>query len=138
MSQERWNELAILYMSIKKAMVEKLDHAILISTFAANNVRRVIFKNICRFSAATCWVSGVCEVYSGEMVSVTLYLPTLSPLYLSLPVLTSSHCLSPSSSPFLRPRYPPCFVSLPRVIYPGYNRFRPNGMVGLGSEWWQG
>ena len=42
MSQERPNGLAML--SIEKAMVEKLNYASLISTFAAKNARRVIFK----------------------------------------------------------------------------------------------
>ena len=42
MSQERLNGLAML--SIEKNMIEKLDYVSLISTFAAKNVRRVIFK----------------------------------------------------------------------------------------------
>ena len=42
MSQERLNGLAIL--SIEKAMVDKIDYAALISTFAAKNARRVVFK----------------------------------------------------------------------------------------------
>ena len=42
MSQEIMIVLAML--SIEKNMVEKLDYVNLISTFAAKNVRRVIFK----------------------------------------------------------------------------------------------
>ena len=42
MSQEILNVLAML--SIGKNMVEKLDYVNLISTFAAKNVRQVIFK----------------------------------------------------------------------------------------------
>ena len=42
MSQERLNGLAML--SIEKAMVDKIDYAALISTFAAKNARRVVFK----------------------------------------------------------------------------------------------
>eukprot|EP00268_Persea_americana_P057483 TRINITY_DN6893_c0_g1_i5.p1 TRINITY_DN6893_c0_g1~~TRINITY_DN6893_c0_g1_i5.p1 ORF type:complete len:136 (-),score=19.62 TRINITY_DN6893_c0_g1_i5:701-1108(-) len=42
MSQERLNGLAML--SIEKAIVDKIDYAALISTFAAKNARRVVFK----------------------------------------------------------------------------------------------
>ena len=42
MSQERLNGLSML--SIEKAIVDKIDYAALISTFAAKNARRVVFK----------------------------------------------------------------------------------------------
>lgn len=42
MSQERLSGLATL--SIKKDLIEKLDYNSLISTFASQNARRVIFK----------------------------------------------------------------------------------------------